>query len=105
MWTETTMSVGQTLILSVMGLAVVMAVLAILAIAIIIMSKLVGGVAGKKPAAAPARAVAPAKAAAPAAPAAPVIDEPTYAVLIAAASEDSGLPINSFQITSIKELG
>lgn len=104
MWTETTMSVGQSLILSAMGLLVVMSVLAILAIAIIIMSKLVGGVGAKKPAAAPAAAK---KAAAPAAPAAPVvtIDEEAYAVMIAAVSDACGLPVKSFQITSIKEIG
>ena len=46
------MGLGQSLILSVMGMVVVMGVLAVLAIAIIVMSKVVGGVGSKKPAAA-----------------------------------------------------
>lgn len=101
MWTATTMSVGESLIVSGMGLLVVMGELAILAIAIIILSKIVGS--GKKPAkAAPAKAAA---VAAPAAVAVPALDEETYAVLLAAASDASGLPLKSFQITSIKEIG
>lgn len=101
MWTATTMSIGQSFIISGMGLLVVMAELSILAIAIIVLSKIVGS--AKKPAAA-APAAKPA-AAAVAAPAAPAIDEETYAVLLAAASDASGLPLKSFQITSIKEIG
>lgn len=104
MWTSTTMGLGQSLILSVMGMVVVMGVLAVLAIAIIVMSKVVGGVGSKKPAA-PAKKAAPAKAAAPAAPVEPPIDEEAYAVLIAAASDACGLPVKAFQITSIKEIG
>ena len=100
------MGLGQSLILSVMGMVVVMGVLAVLAIAIIVMSKVVGGVGSKKPAAAaPAKKAAPAKAAAPAAPVEPPIDEEAYAVLIAAASDACGLPVKAFQITSIKEIG
>ena len=103
MWTATTMSLGDSIILSGMGLLVVMAELSILAIAIIILSKIVGS--AKKPAAAAPAAAKAVVAAAPAAVAAPALDEEAYAVLLAAASDASGLPLQSFQITSIKEIG
>lgn len=99
MWKETTMSVGQSLIISGMGLLIVVGALALLAIAIIILSKIVGVLTGgEKKAAAPAPAAAPA---------APVnnLDEEAYAVLIAAVSEEAHMPLTSFQITEIKEVG
>lgn len=103
MWTESTMGVGQSFIVSGMGMLVVMCVLAVLAIAIIILSKIVGAAGGKKPAA--AKPAPTSAAAAPAAPAVPALDEESYAVLIAAASDASGLPLNTLRITSIKEIG
>lgn len=103
MWTESTMGVGQSLIISGMGMLVVMGVLAILAIAIILLSKIVGAATKKKPAAAGAAPAAAAPAAAPAAVAAG-LDEEAYAVLIAAVSEATRMPLSSFQITEIKEV-
>ncbi len=98
MWKETTMSLGQSLVISGMGILIVVGALALLAIAIIVLSKIVGVLTGgeKKAAAAPA-----------AAPAAPVnnLDEEAYAVLIAAVSEETHMPLTSFQITEIKEIG
>lgn len=100
MWKETTMSLGQSLVISGMGILIVVAALALLAIAIIVLSKIVGVLTDgeKKAAAAPAPAAAPA---------APVnnLDEEAYAVLIAAVSEETHMPLTSFQITEIKEIG
>ena len=100
MWKERTMSLGQSLVISGMGILIVVGALALLAIAIIVLSKIVGVLTGgeKKAAAAPAPAAAPA---------APVnnLDEEAYAVLIAAVSEETHMPLTSFQITEIKEIG
>lgn len=100
MWKETTMSLGQSLVISGMGILIVVGALALLAIAIIVLSKIVGVLTDgeKKAAAAPAPAAAPA---------APVnnLDEEAYAVLIAAVSEETHMPLTSFQITEIKEIG
>lgn len=100
MWKETTMSLGQSLVISGMGILIVVGALTLLAIAIIVLSKIVGVLTGgeKKAAAAPAPAAAPA---------APVnnLDEESYAVLIAAVSEETHMPLTSFQITEIKEIG
>ncbi|WP_312100801.1 OadG family transporter subunit [Pygmaiobacter massiliensis] len=94
------MSLGQSLVISGMGILIVVGALALLAIAIIVLSKIVGVLTGgeKKAAAAPAPAAAPA---------APVnnLDEEAYAVLIAAVSEETHMPLTSFQITEIKEIG
>lgn len=96
MWTEATMPFGQSLIVSLLGLSVVFLTLIVLALAIIVISKLLNTFikdGGKKPAAA-----APA----------PVIsdeaDKETLAVLMAVIGEDLGLPTNQFMIKSVTEL-
>ena len=97
MWTESTMSIGQSLIISAMGISVVFLALVSLALAIIVISKMLGSVIkdnAQKPAAAPA-------------PAPVVSDEPqkeTLAVLMATIGEDLGLPTDQFQITSVTEI-
>lgn len=97
MWTESTMSIGQSLIISAMGISVVFLALVSLALAIIVISKILGSVIkdnAQKPAAAPA-------------PAPVVSDEPqkeTLAVLMATIGEDLGLPTDQFQITSVTEI-
>ena len=97
MWTETTMSIGQSLIISAMGISVVFLALGSLALAIIVISKILGSVIknnAQKPAAAPA-------------PAPVASDEPqkeTLAVLLATIGEDLGLPTDQFQITSVTEI-
>lgn len=97
MWTESTMSIGQSLIISAMGISVVFLALVSLALAIIVISKILGSVIkdnAQKPAVAPA-------------PAPVVSDEPqkeTLAVLMATIGEDLGLPTDQFQITSVTEI-
>ena len=79
MWTESTMSIGQSLIISAMGISVVFLALVSLALAIIVISKILGSVIkdnAQKPA----------------------------AVLMATIGEDLGLPTDQFQITSVTEI-
>ena len=97
MWTESTMSIGQSLIISAMGISVVFLALICLSLAIIVISKILGSVTGKaaqKPAAAPA-------------PAPVVSDEPqkeVLAVLMATIGEDLGCPPDQFRIKSVTEV-
>ena len=99
---NTSLSVGDALMVAVCGLLVVFMMLAILAVVIMVISKVVGSMEGKgKAAPAPAKkaAAAPKPAAAPAAPA---VDEgELVAVMMAAVAEESGMPMGSFQITNI----
>lgn len=109
-----TLTLGQSLILSVIGMFMVLLELAILAVMIIILSKVLNAVLGsKKPApAAPAAAPAPApKAPAPAAPAAAPrpaglvlenVDEPSAAMVMAIVSDKTGIPLNHLDFHSIK---
>lgn len=96
MWTGQEMSVLDSVLISVVGLLVVFAALAALAVAIVIISRLIGMATKKE---APKAAVA---AAAPAP--APAIDEESYAVLLAAISEEARLSGEEIRVTSIKEL-
>lgn len=93
MWTGemTMMDAG---LVSIVGLLVVFAALASLAIAIILISKILGTLV---------KTEAPKAAAAPAA-AVPAIDEEAYAVLLAAVSEEARLSGEEFRVTSIREL-
>ena len=97
------LSVPEALLVAFCGILVVFAMLAMLMLVIIVISKVVAAIEGKrKPAAAPA----PKKAAAPApkkaAPAAPAVDEgELVAVMMAAVAEESGMPMGSFQITNV----
>lgn len=92
MWTGE-VTVADSLLISALGLLVVFAALAALAIAIIIISKLLGTVF---------KADVPVKAVA-AAPA-PAIDEEAYAVLLAAVTEEARMSGEEVRVTSIKEL-
>ena len=95
MFTAQTMTLGESLIISALGIATVFVCLIVLSLAIMTFSKLFSAVGNEKK---------PAPAAAPAAPAAPAFDEESYAAVIAAVSEETGLPLDKFQITSIKEI-
>lgn len=109
-----TLTFGQSLLLSGIGMLVVLMELAILAVMIIILSKVLNSITGREAPAAPAPAPAPkaAPAPAPAAPAAaPVrpagltlenVDEPTAAAIMAIVSERSGIPLNHLDFHSIK---
>ena len=91
MWTGG-MTFADSIIISLVGLLVVFSALAVLAIAVIIISKVIGTLFKES---APKAAVA-----APA----PAIDEESYAVLLAAVSEEARLSGEQFRVTSIKEL-
>ena len=81
--------------MSVLGITVVFSALVTLAIAIVIISKILGMIVkteGAKPAAAAA------------APVEPGIDEETYAVLLAVMNEEARQQGTQFRVTSIKEL-
>lgn len=108
------LSFGESLLLSAIGMCVVLLELAILAVMIIILSKVLTSVAGGSKTAAPAPA-APVPAAAPApapvAPAAPVrpaglvlenVDEATAAMVMAIVSARTEIPLNHLNFHSIK---
>ncbi len=110
-----TLTFGQSLVLSGIGMLVVLMELAILAVMIIILSKVLGAVLGdKKPAGPPPPPPPPAPApAAPAAvPAAPAprpaglvlenVDEPSAAMVMAIVSDKTGIPLNHLDFHSIK---
>ena len=88
------MTVADSIVISLVGLLVVFSALAVLAIAVIIISKIIGALFKES---------APKAAAAVAAPA-PAIDEESYAVLLAAVSKDARLSGEQFRVTSITEL-
>lgn len=114
------LSFGESLLLSGIGMCVVLLELAILAVMIIILSKVLASVAGGSktaaaaaaPApAAPVPAAAPAPAPAPVAPAAPVrpaglvlenVDEATAAMVMAIVSARTEIPLNHLNFHSIK---
>lgn len=93
MWTGQ-VTMADAVLISALGLLVVFAALASLAIAIIIISKILGAII---------KTDAPKPAAVAAAPA-PAIDEESYAVLLAAISEEARLSGEEIRVTSIKEL-
>lgn len=92
------MPISEQLLVSLMGLATVFLCLIVLAVAIMLVSKLIGGlgIGEKKAAAAPAAAAA----AAPA----PAMDEEGMAVVMAAVCEETGLPIDQIRIKNVQEL-
>lgn len=95
MWTGQEMSMAEALMISGLGLLVVFTALASLAIAIIIISKVLSVILKSDvPKAAAAAAAAPV----------PAIDEETYAVLLAAVSEEARLTGEEIRVTSIREL-
>ena len=91
------MPISEQLLVSLMGIATVFLCLIVLALAIMLVSKLIGGlgIGEKKAAAAPAAA-----AAAPA----PAMDEEGMAVVMAAVCEETGLPIDRIRIKNVQEL-
>ena len=91
------MPISEQLLVSLMGLATVFLCLIVLALAIMLVSKLIGGlgIGEKKAAAAPAAA-----AAAPA----PAMDEEGMAVVMAAVCEETGLPSDQSRIKNVQEL-
>ncbi len=116
----TEMTVGESLLTAVLGIAVVMAVLALLAGIITVMSKVVSNLDKEEaaPAAKPVPAAAPA---APAAPAKPqgkpipetqsrgqcdltTVDDKTAAMLMAIVADQMGEPLNTLRFTSIRPI-
>ena len=97
------MSVGDALMVAVCGIVVVFLVLAVLALMIMVISKVVGFIEGKMPASAPAaKKDAPSAPAAPAAPAAPKEDEEELiAVITAAIAAELGTTPDQTKLTSI----
>ena len=96
MWTGQTMTFMDSLVISALGLMVVFAALASIAISIVIISKVIGMIIKPEaPKAAVAAAAAPA----------PAIDEEAYAVLVAAVTEEARLSGDGdVRVVSIKEL-
>lgn len=95
MWTESTMSVGQSFIVALLGVAVVFTTLVVLALAIIAISKILRMLI-KDEAQKPAMAVAPAVS--------DEADKETLAVLMATIGMDLELPADQFKIVNVKEL-
>ena len=97
MFTGQTMTMMDALSISFLGILVVFAALAALAISIVIISKIIGMITkNDAPKTAPAAAVA-----APV----PAIDEEAYAVLLAAINEEARLSgEGEIRVLSIKEL-
>lgn len=93
MWTGD-VTMPDAVLISGLGLLVVFSALAALAIAIVIISKILGMLI---------KTDAPKAAAAVAAPV-PAIDEESYAVLLAAINEEARLSGEEVRVTSIKEL-
>lgn len=97
------------------GFCVVLSMLAIIAIVILVFSKIMSGVEGKKKIAEPAKTEAPAEAKSPAGNPLPDsqsagtldlvdVDEKTAAVIMAIVSKESGIPLNRLSFKSIKRL-
>lgn len=115
----TEMTVSESLVTAVLGIAVVMAVLALLAGIITVMSKVVSRMAKEEQAPAPKAAAVPAPA--PAAPAKPqgkpipetqsrgqcdltTVDDKTAAMLMAIVADQMGEPLNTLRFTSIRPI-
>ena len=97
MWTGQTMTVADSLVISLLGILVAFTALACIAVSIVIISKVINAIIKPEaPKAAPAAA-----AAAPV----PAIDEEAYAVLVAAITEEARLSGDGdVRVVSIKEL-
>lgn len=92
MWTSTSMTFGESLILSCMGLFTVLSALSLLAILIVLFSKIMEKAQAK-----------PAVAAAPAAPLPDVTNE-TCAIILSVICEELNAAPEEINITSIKKL-
>ena len=95
MWTEPTMPFGQSVIVSLLGLSVVFLALICLALAIMVISKILRSVVSDG-------AKAPAQKAAPAV--SDEADKELLAVLMATIGDDLGLPTDKFKILSVTEV-
>ena len=95
MWTEPTMPFGQSVIVSLLGLSVVFLALICLALAIMVISKILRSVVSDG-----AKAPAAAQKAAPAV----SDDKELLAVLMATIGDDLGLPTDKFKILSVTEV-
>lgn len=96
MWTQSTMSFPESIVISALGLSVVFVTLVSLALAIIIISKLLRSIIKddvKKPAAAPVQPAVSDEA-----------DKETLAVLMAVIGTDLDLPPDQFKIVNVKEI-
>ena len=91
------MSVGDALMVAVCGMVVVFIVLAVLALMIMVISKVVGFIESKRPAAAPAPKAAPAAAPAPK----KEDDEEIIAVITAAVAAELGTTPDQTRLTSV----
>ena len=96
MWTEPTMPFGQSVIVSLLGLSVVFLALICLALAIMVISKILRSVVsdGAKAPAAAQKAPAVSDEA----------DKELLAVLMATIGDDLGLPTDKFKILSVTEV-
>lgn len=95
MWTQATMDVGTSVIVSALGLSVVFTTLVVLALAILAISKILQAVIKeevKKPAVAAPVAVSD------------EADKETLAVLMATIGMDLDLPTDQFKIVDVKEV-
>ncbi len=97
MWTEPTMPFGQSVIVSLLGLSVVFLALICLALAIMVISKILRSVVSDG-----AKAPAVAQKAAPAV--SDEADKELLAVLMATIGDDLGLPTDKFKILSVTEV-
>ena len=96
MWTESTMPFSQSVIVSMLGVAVVFITLVVLALAIVAISKILRAIIkdeAQKPAAAVTQPVVSDEA-----------DKETLAVLMAAIGLDLDLPPEQFKIVDVKEV-
>jgi sodium pump decarboxylase gamma subunit len=97
MWTEPTMPFGQSVIVSLLGLSVVFLALICLALAIMVISKILRSVVSDG-----AKAPVAAQKAAPAV--SDEADKELLAVLMATIGDDLGLPTDKFKILSVTEV-
>lgn len=96
MWTQSTMPVSQSFIVSLLGLSVVFITLVVLALAIMTISKLLRFIIkdeAQKPAAAVSQPVVSDEA-----------DKETLAVLMATIGMDLDLPTEQFKIVNVREV-
>ena len=96
MWTEPTMPFGQSVIVSLLGLSVVFLALICLALAIMVISKILRSVVSDAKAPAAAQKAAPAVS--------DEADKELLAVLMATIGDDLGLPTDKFKILSVTEV-
>lgn len=95
MWTESTMPIGQSMIVSLLGVTVVFSALVCLALAIMLISKILRTII-KDEAQKPAVATAPA--------AVSEADQENLAIIMATIGEDLGVTPDQFKIVNVKEI-